>query len=236
MIEEISTPAVQQIPPSVVQAICAIKLSMEAVRKTGKNPHGGYMFASADDIYAALSRKMGEVGLTCMCLEEHPPEITRVEKDGKTVQWAKFTFVFVLATKDATWSDPRCRRTLFIQVTGPQTFQSAQSYCEKAFYRSLFTIPTGDLDLDSIAQADTEEDQAALNVKNGKKRKSSYAAKKDGTDAMFNEIKEKMENAGSMDMLQQIRVLYSDEIETLPHHWGEIINHTYEDRAVALRQ
>lgn len=230
---------VEKLPKSIVKAICEIKKSLEAVSKTQKNSHGGYMFASTDDIYAALTRKMGQVGLIVMPLEDKC-EIVRIEKKGRdgepqTVQWAHLEYSFVLATDEDTWSDPRAKRTLYIQVTGPQTFQAATSFAEKAYLRSLFKIPSGDMDLDSMPQAETEEGQAALNG-NGGKRKSSAAAKRDGTDKLFNEIKQKIETAESLDMLEQLPDLYADEIARLPRHWNELIQHTYEDRAAELRQ
>lgn len=227
-----------KIPKSIVKAICEIKRSMEAVAKTQRNSHGGYMFASTDDIYAALTRKMGQVGLVIMTLEEKC-EIVRIEKPGKdgqpmTVQWAHLEYSFVLATDEDTWTDDKAKRSLFIQITGPQTFQAATSFCEKAYYRSLFTIPTGDVDLDSMPQAETEEGQAALNG-NGGKRKSSAAAKRDGTDKTFNEIKQKIEATSDASLLEQIPDLYAEEIAQMPRAWNEIIQHTYEDRMSELR-
>src|SRR5690606_40790208 len=104
----------------------------------------------------------------------------------------KAEFGFILATEDATWTHDSLKRSLFIQITGPQTHQAAQSYAEKAFLRSLFKIPTGDMDLDSLPQAETEEAQIALVNGNGK-RKSSAAAKRDGTTETFNEIRKRSE-------------------------------------------
>jgi hypothetical protein len=214
-------------PPSIVKAVCRVQATMGAVSKSTKNLHGNYMFASADDIYAAVTRKLGEVGLMILPLEEHA-ETVRIEKDGKTSQWLKAVFSFLLATEDATWHDPRSRRTLFIQVTGPQTFQAAQSYVEKAYLRSLFKIPTGDLDLDSMPQADNEEDLLALNET--KKRKSSSAAKKDGTDRAFNEIRRHIKGAGDVEGLRFIRLSYADEWATAPARWVEILDDEYADR------
>lgn len=230
--------SVDKIPKSIVKAICEIKKSLEAVAKTQRNSHGGYMFSSTDDIYAAVARKMGQVGLVILPLEDRC-EIVRIEKEGKdgkpqTVQWAHLEYSFIIATDEDTWTDPRAKRTLYIQVTGPQTFQAATSFAEKAYLRSLFKIPSGDMDLDSMPQSETEEGQAALNG-NGGKRKSSYAAKKDGTDRVFNEIKQKIEEASSVDVLEQIPDLYADEIGTLPRQWSELIQHTFEDRMDALR-
>lgn len=231
--------SVEPIPKSIVAAICEIKRSLEAVAKTQRNAHGGYAFSSTDDIYAALARKMGQVGLIVLPLEDDC-EIVRIEKEGKdgkpqTVQWAHLVYSFVLATEEDTWSDPRSKRTLYIQVTGPQTFQAATSFAEKAYLRSLFKIPSGDMDLDSMPQSDTEEGQATLNG-NGGKRKSSAAAKKDGTDKVFNEIKEKIESARDITILEQIPDLYADEIAQMPRAWNELIQHTYEDRVAELRQ
>jgi hypothetical protein len=141
------------IPGPIVMAIAAIMRSLEAVEKSNKNTHGGYNFASTDDIYAAVTKKMGEIGLVVIAMEEAPPEIkTVVGKEGKPAQWMRISHLFILATKDATWTDPRCRRTLTLQITGPQSFQAAQSYNEKAFLRSLFKIPTGDMDLDALPE------------------------------------------------------------------------------------
>ena len=227
---------VETIPASIVKAICRIQTSLGAVAKSNRNAHGGYNFASADDIYAALTRKMGEVGLAIISLEDQC-EIKRIEiqtdKGPKITQWAHMEFSFVLATEEATWTDKRAKRTLYIQVTGAQTFQAAQSYAEKAYLRSLFKIPTGDMDLDSMPQADNEDDLVALSG-NGAKRKSSSGAKKDGTDKLFNEIRAKVVSAPNRDILQQIRTLYADEWETMPSRWGELLDHEYEDRMMSF--
>lgn len=224
----------EQIPGSIVKAICQIQATMGAVAKSNRNNHGGYQFSSTDDIYAALTRRMGEVGLAVISLEDLC-EVKRVEKDGKISQWAHVVFSFVLATEDATWTDKRACRSLYIQVTGPQTFQAAQSYAEKAYLRSLFKIPTGDLDLDSMPQADTEDDQVALNGNGKAKRKSSYASKKDGTTELFNEIRAKIHDANSAEYLQQIRTLYADEWNTMPSRWHELLEGDYETQMIKFQ-
>lgn len=217
------------IPASIVMAICQVQTTLEAVKKSNRNHHGGYNYASTDDIYAALTRKMGEVGLVCLTMEEKETEIVRVEnKEGKTMQWGKFLFSFVLATKDATWTDARNRRSLFIQVTGPQTFQAANSYAEKSYLKSLFKIPTGDMDLDSMPQADNEEDQAALNSIGKVKRKSSSGAKKDGeTVGHFNRL---LAEIGAAEGAADCGSIWSSNagiIATLPRAWYEEVSQTY---------
>jgi len=223
---------VDTIPGSIVAAICRVQASLASVAKSQRNQHGGYQFASTDDIYAALTRKLGEVGLAIVPLELHH-EIVRVEKEGKTSQWLKAEFGFVLATEQATWTHPAARRSLYIQVTGPQTHQAAQSYAEKAFLRSLFKLPTGDLDLDSLPQSDTEEGQVALAAP--RKPKSSSKAKKDGTSEVFNEIVRHIQHAATLEVLEQIPELYAEEISTLPQRWHDLYEGEYETRLLELR-
>lgn len=141
---------ITQIPGSIVKAVCAVQTTVDAVRKSQKNTHGGYMFASTDDIYAAVTQKMGKIGLLCLCLEGEAEIQRHKNKEGREVPWLRAIYHFVLATEDATWTDPKSRRTVLAQITGPQTFQAAQSYAEKSYLRSLFKIPTGDMDLDSL--------------------------------------------------------------------------------------
>jgi len=227
--------SVDPIPTSIVKAICAIQTTLGAVAKTNRNTHGGYNYASADDVYAALARKMGEVGLILICLEDSC-EIKRFEgKDGKPVQWAHMEFSFVLATEEATWTDKRSRRTLYIQVTGPQTFQAAQSYVEKAYLRSLFKIPTGDMDLDSMPQADNEDDQVALATQ-PRKRKSSAAAKRDGDDVVFNEMRGAIEACESVADLLSVRTKNIAVFTGAPARWAQILEDEYEDKLNDLRR
>jgi len=221
---------VETIPGSIIKAICAIQASLGAVSKSNRNAHGGYNFASTDDIYAALTRKMGETGLAVIALEDSC-EIKRFEgKDGKTVQWAHMEFSFVLATADATWTDKRSKRTLYIQVTGAQTFQAAQSYAEKAYLRSLFKIPTGDMDLDSMPQADNEDDQVALSNVGKGKRKSSAASKRDGDDGLFNEIRGAISGCDTATELLEVKTKNVAFWSNAPRAWAEILDNEYDDK------
>ncbi len=219
--------AVTPIPASIVRAICTIQATVDAVKKSQRNQHGGYQFASTDDIYAAVTRKMGEVGLVLLSLEDRA-EIKRIEKDGKTAQWMHAEFSFVLATDGDTWTDARAKRTLYIQVTGPQTFQAAQSYAEKAFLRSLFKLPTGDMDLDSMPQAETEEDQNDILAP--RKRKSSAQAKRDGDPAAYNELRGAISGADGPADLEMIVRNHWAFIQSLPVRWRQIVDAEIEDK------
>lgn len=234
----------QPVHGSIVRAICTIKKHMDAVAKSQKNAHGNYLFASTDDIYAALSRKMGDVGLISIPLETahaiKPTQRPMKGRDGsiqknaagavitETVNWLHVEYEFLLATEEGTWRDDAAKRSLFIQYTGPQTHQAAASYVEKAWLRSLFKLPTGDMDLDSLPQGESEETQVALNQKSP--RKSSSGAKKDGTDKTFNEIRKDISDAINSEMLQYIRESRADEWNSMPSRWVEILNDEYADK------
>jgi len=240
--------SVQTIHGSIVSAICKIKMTLAAVAKSQKNHHGNYMFASTDDIYAALTKKMGECGLVSIPLElKH--EIQRTQRPSKdkqgniikladgspvmeNVNWLHVEVGFALATAEATWIDPTAKRSLFIQYTGPQTHQAAVSFAEKAWLRSLFKLPTGDMDLDAMPQAESEDAQVALSQP--QKRKSSNAAKKDGTDKVFNQIVAEVRAAVNADHLRHLRETYAEDWATAPQRWSEILDQEYEDRMETL--
>lgn len=243
---------IDDIPGPIIKAIAAIKAHTEAVKKSQFNKHGGYHFASTDDIYAAVARKMGDVGLVSIPLELKNERVTidvpdkdrngalQYDKNGavlmKKSHWLDVEVGFVLAVDGATWFDKRNKRTEFVQYTGPQSAQAVVSFAEKAFLRSLFKLPTGDMDVDSMPQGDTVEDQVSLTQP--QKRKSSHSAKKDGeTVALFEEIKGHIKGAyGDGKRLQEIRALYADEWQTMPVKWAQILDDEYEDAFGSSRE
>lgn len=223
---------VAPMPASIVRAISAIKATVEAVKKSQKNPHGNYLFSSTDDVYAAVARKMGEVGYHIHTFEEKC-EVVRVEKDGKTAQWLHAVFSFMHATETDTWSAPNDQRTVYALITGPQSFQSAQSFAEKAYLRSLFKLPSGDMDLDAMPQSEFEEDQIAL-AGNGKKRKSSAEGKRDGSVKLFNEIRAAIASSVNAEMLRHIRANYADEWAVMPPAWANTLDDDYDVKLSAF--
>lgn len=236
---------VDEIPGPIIKAIAAIKAHTEAVKKSQFNKHGGYHFASTDDIYAAVARKMGDVGLVTIPLELKNERVTIDVPDKgrngelqydkhenllmKKSHWLDVEVGFILAVDGATWFDKRNKRTEFVQYTGPQSAQAVVSFAEKAFLRSLFKLPTGDMDVDSMPQGDTLEDQVTL--AQPAKRKSSHSAKKDGeTVAVFEEIQRHIKAAyGDSERLIEIRKLYADEWRTMPVKWAQILEDEFED-------
>jgi len=196
---------VQDMPASIVQAIAKIQRAVQSVKKDGRNAHGGYDFASTDAVYAALSVKMGEAGLTILTLE-HEPEIKTVDGPKGPQRWCRFRFQFVLASEGDTWTDANCARTLYMQVLGPQTHMAAQSYAEKTFLRSLFKLPTGDLDLDQLP---TDEEKPT-------KKKSSAQAKREG---LWEAFQEELAAVDTFDRVLEIERRFADEFKGTNDAW-----------------
>lgn len=157
------------IPGSIVKAIAAVQSHVDAIAKKNVNQFGKYKYVSADDIYAHLTNKLAEIGLVILPIEITPVETKMVETSKGPKQHAKFHYGFVLCVGDDTYFDPRLSRSMFIEVTGSQTYQAAESYLQKTFLRGLFKIPTGDLDLDSIPSTEDVEKEQAAAKKRGKK-------------------------------------------------------------------
>lgn len=237
------TSDVRVIPGPIVAALARVQASIEAVSKSGFNKHGQYKYSSVDDIYAAVTLKLGEAGIIIYPLELEQPAaksttVDQFDKEGnkvgtKTVTSLTFRFGYVLATEQHTWFDPRSARTITVQHTGPQTYNGAESYCQKAFLRGLFKLPTGDMDLDSFPQADTVEDQVA--AVEPKKRKSSSAAKKDGTTDEFNAIRAAIASAIDLDHLRSVRLHHESIIATLPERWASIVEDDFVAKSDDLR-
>jgi hypothetical protein len=125
-----------KIPASIIKAIVKVKKAVGMIAKDAENKHGNYRYASVDAIYAGVHEAMADAGLVCLQLEE------TVEKANE--KYLTFTFSFILATEQDTWEDIRNQRSVTLQYMGPQSYQAAQSYCSKAFYKSLFLLQTGD--------------------------------------------------------------------------------------------
>lgn len=68
------------------------------------------------------------------------------------------------------------------------------------------------------------------------KRKSSSAAKKDGTTERFNEIVKMIREAtGQRDVLEKIKADHGAEWEAMPFKWKELVEHEYEDAILSCR-
>lgn len=101
----------------------------------------------------------------------------------------------------------------------PQAIGSALTYGRRYSAKSLFGIP--EIDDDGLA---------AAGEKSPMQRKSSAEAKRDGTDELFNTIKQQINDAQNIDVLRQIPDLYRDEIDQMPSQWQQLLRDEWETR------
>ena len=228
-------------PASIVKAICQVQLSLDqAVAKKGRNDFAKFDFATIDDVYAVLSQRMAAAGLVMMTLEEGTAE-ERVGSSGKSALFVTFRFKFVLASAAGdTWTDPAFVRTLRVQVTGPQSYAAAQSFVDKAVLRSIFKLPTGDnVELDLAKQSNLIENQVDDPATPMKKRKSSAAAKRDGDDKAFNNLKQEIEtcrDGGELEAVYQEHYKNDMTFGDFPNGWAHMLNEEYIFRARDLKE
>ena len=90
------------------------------------------------------------------------------------------------------------------------------------------------MDLDSMPQADTEEEMNGILAP--RKKKSSSAAKKDGTDVVFNELRGAVSGADGPADLQMIKKENWSVWESLPRAWRELIDAEFDDKMAEFEQ
>jgi hypothetical protein len=88
-----------------------------------------------------------------------------------------------------------------------------------------------------LDETEIEDMQASKPDKNGRVkgrdlagRKTAYAAKRDGTDDVFNDIRRQIANAPECEILAQISDSYSQELADLPARYMLILSEEYEDK------
>lgn len=134
-------------PKSIAEAIITVQKQVDSIQKKNRNQFAKYDYVSADDLYAFLTHKLAEAGLVILPVERSQVEIIQCNGEDH----ALFNFGFILCVGEDTFDHADLNRSMFIKVTGPQTFGAAESYLQKSFLRGLFKIPTGDHDLDEVA-------------------------------------------------------------------------------------
>lgn len=157
--------------PTIVQAICMVKSGIDkAIAKSAFNRQENYKYATCDDIYAALTLRMGAAGLSIEPLEVECSDIFEIQGRERAIPHIRVVFQFVQSTAEASWTHTTARRTVVVPYRGPQSMQVAQSYADKAYLRALFKLPTGDI----------EVAEAMFDVDDGGPKVSAAAAKRNG--------------------------------------------------------
>lgn len=165
---------IQPMPKEIAGAIVLVMRAVGKLAKDAKNNHGGYKYTSVDAFLEATNPACAEAGLIIKPVQlSCESDVLEVwDKDGKSraKRIMRFRYRFRLIHESgAMWTDPEDERTVVIDYSGPQTFQAAESFAEKAYMRTLFQIPTGDPDADAQEQHQAEIIRATVKAVKAKK-------------------------------------------------------------------
>lgn len=163
-----------QYPPAIAQATIIVMRSIGTIIKSERNEHGRYDYASVDDFLAMVRPACAEAGLLIkpICVSSRGVILDVVDKDGKDKKRRIIQFKFkmrLIHESGVTFTDNEDIREVWVDYTGPQCFQAAESYALKAYMRTLFQIPTGDKD-EVDQTAPHSPDLVAANARAAKKR------------------------------------------------------------------
>lgn len=107
-----------------------------------------------------------------------------------------------------------------------QGIGSAMTYGRRYTLKAALGIP--DVDDDGAAAAGEPSELRA-------KRKSSAEAKRDGTDVLFNEIKDDISSAVSIEHLRHLGEMRREQIAEMPDKWRELLREEYETKMEFLK-
>ncbi len=191
-------------------AMASAQAELGPVAKNVRNTHTNSKYADLDAVYDACQPIITKHGFG-------KSFGTRKSERGEG---------YVLVYCDVTHTGGFCKRyesDLPLDVAGSQgkvnktalqAFGSTTTYGRRYMTLLIFDVVTMD---------DNDGNRP-------KQRKSSSAAKKDGTDKLFNEIKLEFETASSLDLLQHLKETRWDEVEAMPARWYELLEQTYSDK------
>jgi hypothetical protein len=152
VIEQAMSAPVHRMPVEIIKAILAVTLKVKTLGKDGNNEFAGYRYTSVDKFYEALGPLMAEQGL--IDTVDEVSAVVQERGDVKKSVWLIAEYEFRLFHESGASYGP-LRRAIQVPATGPQSFASAQSFVEKYFLRTLFKVPTGDVDeVDASAKQD----------------------------------------------------------------------------------
>lgn len=131
-------------PPLLRDLASRIAQVMKAVRSLAHdacNTHSDYNYASADKFYQALQQPLAEAELVVRCDEVDCRLFTVPNREGRPMLHARFVYELGFVGYPGTE-----RRSLVLQVIGPQSFQAAETYARKYWLRGKFLVATGEAD------------------------------------------------------------------------------------------
>jgi ERF superfamily len=128
----------------ILKAIVLAKSKIKCIERTEHNQAIGYSFVSIDNFLEVVSPICVQAGLVILMDEVGVEDISRATA-GRGDDWLRISYEITLAHISGEALGP-FRRNVDVLRSGPQAYDSAQSYVLKQFLRAQFQIPTGETD------------------------------------------------------------------------------------------
>lgn len=174
------SPSGVQYPKEIAGALGDVMSIIKPIIKDGRNEFQKYNYASIDKFLELTGPACSAADLivkpiVVRCDHDVIETFDNQSKSMKPKRVVHFWFKFrLIHTKTGiTFTDEEDRRPLTHDYIGPQTTMSAESYALKAFFRPLFQIPTGDVDVDEMPQWSAEVAVTKAEVRASKKRRET---------------------------------------------------------------
>lgn len=138
----------------LTKAVATVMNAVKRVAKDDRNSHGGYNYASVDDIKDSLRPLLAKAGLEVRINETEYALETLKTKSGESLS-ARVTFEIKLRHDSGAEDEPE-RTTVVLPHTGAQTTGAAKSYALKEWIKGRFLVSTGEADADADSHAPQE--------------------------------------------------------------------------------
>lgn len=159
--------ALPTMPPEIAKAIVSVMAKIKPLSKDMENKFQKYNYVSVDQFFDAVGRLMADAGIFVMAFENTIDISKQSTTDdyGKTKESVWMSAVYDLYIYHSTGSSyGPIKRSMRVSASGAQSYASAMSFVEKYFLRSLFKIPTGDMDEDGQTKENLPVNRQARHV------------------------------------------------------------------------
>lgn len=190
---------------------------MQGAKRDRTNPFAKNTYATLEAVLHAVAEPMCDAGLVLT------QWVGQIAQDGKDK-----AVVTVYTRLEHAETSEYMQVSLPIPLTkhDAQGVGSAMTYGRRYTLKAALGIP--EIDDDGAAASGQESELRP-------KKRTSYAAKKDGGGEKFNEIERAIDDAISPEMLRHVGETYRDDIAELPDGWPEHLRDRYEAKMDALR-
>jgi hypothetical protein len=192
---------------------------MKGAVRNRLNPFAKSNYATLESVLEAVAEPLTEAGLV---LTQWAGEL--VYGSGKNERATLHVYTRIEHAESSEYMQT-CLPIMVVKDDA-QGIGSAMTYSRRYALKALLGIPEVDDDGAAASGQDSELRPP---------RKSSAAAKKDGTSDLFSEIQTEIRSALNIEMLKHIGEVRKDDVDGMPEKWAQLLREEYETRLDELK-